>query len=89
MPKAKRQKNLSNLAKNVHACSLVAGEMLVYDKAALVEMVDKERDVFRPAALMELEDAIGHAETLLEVLKAGRARLAVALAVVEGGQHGR
>jgi hypothetical protein len=84
MPKAKRLKNLDDIAMNVRAFSLVAVEILVHDKAKLVELVAKDYDRFGPW-LMELAHAAEDAEVLLNVLQSAEARLAVALAVVEGG----
>jgi hypothetical protein len=84
MPKAKRRKNLDDIAMNVRAFSLVAVEILVHDKAKLVELVAKDYDRFGPW-LMELAHAAEDAEVLLNVLQSAEARLAVALAVVEGG----
>ena len=84
MPKAKRQKNLNDIAMNVRAFSLVAVEFLGHDKAKLVELVDQNYDRFGPW-LMELTHAAEDAEVLLNVLQSAKARLAIALAVVEGG----
>jgi hypothetical protein len=84
MPKAKRRKNLDDIAMNVRAFSLVAVEILVHDKAKLVELVDQNYDRFGPW-LMELAHAAEDAQVLLNVLQSAEARLAVALAVVEGG----
>ena len=84
MPKAKRLKNLDDIAMNVREFSLVASEIIVHDKAKLVELVDQNYDRFGPW-LMELAHAAEDAQVLLKVLQSAEARLAIALAVVEGG----
>jgi hypothetical protein len=84
MPKAKRLKNLDDIAMNVREFSLVASEIIIHDKAKLVELVDQNYDRFGPW-LMELANAAADAQVLLNVLQSAEARLAIALAVVEGG----
>jgi hypothetical protein len=86
LPKAKRQKNTDNLVASVRGFSLLAVELVAYDKARLVERVAKDYDTFGPL-LMGLAHAADDAKALLQLLQAAEVRLAVAIAVVESDEQ--
>ena len=83
MPKEERTSNIRSLAMSVYQAAAVAGELYIRDKAEVVEMVREKYDTYDPA-LMELSDAGKDAEALLDIIRTGETRLAVALAIVEG-----
>jgi hypothetical protein len=78
-----RSKNLTGLIQSVYAAAQIAGAIVTHDKAKLIEVVREEYDTFGPA-LMDLADAGANAQAILEVIRSGETRLAVALAVIEG-----
>jgi hypothetical protein len=78
-----RDKNLTGLIQSVYAAAQIAGAIVTHDKAKLIEVVSEQYDTFGPA-LMELADARANAQATLEIIRSGEARLAVALAVIEG-----
>ena len=61
----------------------IAAELYVRDKAEVVKMVEEKYDAFGPGP-MELADAFLDAQVLIDSIRSGEARLAVALAIVEG-----
>jgi hypothetical protein len=83
MSKTKRTENLHAISMRVLQAACIACEFYARDKEEAIKMVAERYDIFGPA-LMELAKAADEARTLLEVIRTGEARLAVALAVVEG-----
>jgi hypothetical protein len=85
MPKKDRQQRAHELATQVHIAAIAGLELLSMDKAKLIARVQNRYEFFGPR-LMELADARQSAEALCKAIGAAeKMRLAVALAVVEGG----
>jgi hypothetical protein len=83
MSKEQRTQKISNMATYAYQMVTIAMEFCIRDKADLVQLLREEYDTFGPA-LMSLAEAREDARALLDVISMGEARLAVALAVVEG-----
>ncbi len=81
MPKKDRQQRAHELATQVHIAAIAGLELLSMDKAKLIARVQNRYEFFGPMA-----DARQSAEALCKTIGAAeKMRLAVALAVVEGG----
>jgi hypothetical protein len=83
MSRAERVENLHAMSSRVYQAATIACELYTRDKEDVIKLVAESFDKFGPA-LMELADAANDARALLDVISSGEARLAVALAVVEG-----
>jgi hypothetical protein len=83
MSKQKRIENLRALADSVYKMSVIAAGLVTHDKDALVKLVAEKHDIFGPW-LMEMNKAADQAQALVDIIKSGEIRLAVALAIVEG-----
>jgi hypothetical protein len=80
--KEQRTDYLHSLALAVYQSAAIAGEQCIRDKAEVVQMARDNIDLFGPA-LMELKKASECAAQLLEIVRAGEIRLAVALAILK------
>jgi hypothetical protein len=85
MTQVQRLERTHDLADHVRVMAVIASEVLTMSKAELVAKLEREYESLGPA-LMELAKAKDKAEALLDVIKAAEARLAIALAVVEGDE---
>jgi hypothetical protein len=84
LPKEKRIKNIHGLCDRVREVSVIAGEIVSQGKPELIQTVSARLDIFGPS-LMELAEAGDAAMALVEIIRSAETRLAVVLAVVEGG----
>jgi hypothetical protein len=80
--KAQRIERAREMTESIHGAMLIALELLVLDKSALVARVREEHDELG-AALLPLASACDAAETLRDLIGSAECRLAVALANVE------
>jgi NAD(P)H-hydrate repair Nnr-like enzyme with NAD(P)H-hydrate epimerase domain len=71
----------------VYSAAQIALAIVVKDKNELLKLVANRYETFGPA-LMELANASASAAALQEVIGSAEARLAVALAVIEGDGGG-
>jgi hypothetical protein len=82
MTKAQRIERAREMTESIHGAMLIALELLVVDKSALIARVREEHDELG-AALLPLASAREAAETLRDLIGSAECRLAVALANVE------
>jgi len=85
LTRVRRLKKLHGIADDVRAMAVLASEILGLDKAELVEKINDKHETWGPF-LMQLAYAKDNAKLLMDILAAAEARMAVALAVVEGPQ---
>jgi len=78
---------LRAMADNIYRRAVIAAVVCSFEKDALVEFVAEHPDTVGPW-LMELADAALDAHALADTIGSAEARLAVALAVVEGDDDG-
>jgi hypothetical protein len=83
LTKAERLRKTHSIADGVRAMAVLAAEIVAMDKPKLIAKVSEKYDVLG-ALLMEFAEAADDAKALLEIIQSAEARLAVALAVVEG-----
>jgi hypothetical protein len=70
------------ISSQLYQFSVIAGQIVSFEKAELVQKMRDEYDLFGPM-LMQLVDAGETAKGIVELLSAAETRLAVALANVE------
>jgi hypothetical protein len=80
----KRQQKLHAVARVAFHAAQIAGELYIRDNTQAVDLVRKEYDLFA-SVVTELAEGEDAAEAILDIIRKGRARLDIALAVVEGG----
>jgi hypothetical protein len=83
LPSATRRKNIRSILNRAAPMALAAGELIVMEKRELITRVANEYDVFGPL-LMQLAEAQDELAILKGLIGAAEARLAIALANVEG-----
>jgi hypothetical protein len=83
MSKAKRAERALELTNEVYKAVQIALETMSRDKAEIVAMVRSNHDLWG-GALLEFAESGRAAAALLEIIQSAEARLAVAVAVVEG-----
>jgi hypothetical protein len=83
MSKEERIASLHAMATRVYKTAAVASEVYMRDKAETVELVRDNYDTIGPFFL-ELDDIEADARALLDIIRTSKARLTIALAVVEG-----
>jgi hypothetical protein len=82
LTKTERLAKVEDAAERVRAMALLASEIVAKEKPELIALVEEEYDALGPF-LIQLGHATKAAKALADVIGAGEARLAVALANIE------
>ena len=83
MSKEKREEQVRGLARKVYKAAGMAAQLVILDKAEIVEMVRENFD--GGGLLWALADAAEDAKALLDIIHSAECRLACCLAVLEEG----
>jgi len=88
MPKAERLQNTDALIDQIRPMAILAVELLAFEKVELIAKVSSDCERWGPF-LATLADAVDALKALQDIVSAAEARMAIALATIEGAHDSK